>query len=86
MTSQDSKYVINSILSALDLDSMDEEDKEEIVDKCTLQANQKFPTDMTQKSMFFQSCMVKYKYAFNAHNCDKDKQVHALSGICYVKY
>ena len=33
MTSQDSKYVINSILSALDLDSMDEEDKEEIVDK-----------------------------------------------------
>jgi hypothetical protein len=60
--------------------------KEEIVDKCTLQANQKFPTDMTQKSMFFQSCMVQYKYAFNAHNCDKDKQVHMLSGICYVKY
>ena len=33
MTSKDSKYVINSILSAIDLDSMEEEDKEEIVDK-----------------------------------------------------
>ena len=60
--------------------------KQEIVDKCLLQANQKFPTDMTQNSMFFQGCMVKYKYAFNAHNCDKDKQVHMLSEICYVKY
>ena len=60
--------------------------KQEIVDKCLLQANQTFPTDMTQNSMFFQGCMVKYKYAFNAHNCDKDKQVHMLSGICYVKY
>ncbi len=60
--------------------------KQEIVDKCLLQANQTFPTDMTQKSMLFQSCMVKYKYAFNAHNCDKDKQVHMLSEICYVKY
>ena len=60
--------------------------KQEIVDKCLLQANQTYPTDMTQKSMFFQGCMVKYKYAFNAHNCDKDKKDHALSGICYVKY
>ena len=60
--------------------------KQEIVDKCLLQANQTFPTDMTQKSMLFQGCMGKYKYAFNAHNCDKDKQDHALSGICYVKY
>ena len=60
--------------------------KQEIVDKCLLQANQKFPTDMTQNSMFFQGCMVKYKYAFNAHNCDKDKQDHMLSEICYVKY
>lgn len=60
--------------------------KQEIVDKCLLQANQKFPTDMAQNSMFFQGCMVKYKYAFNAHNCDKDKQVHMLSEICYVKY
>ena len=41
---------------------------------------------MTQNSMFFQGCMVKYQYAFNAHNCDKDKQVHMLSEICYVKY
>ncbi len=60
--------------------------KQEIVDKCLLQANQAFPTDMAKKSMFFQGCMVKYKYAFNAHNCDKDKQVHMLSEICYVKY
>ena len=60
--------------------------KQEVVDKCLLQANQKFPTDRTQNSMFFQGCMVKYKYAFNAHNCDKDKQVHMLSEVCYVKY
>ena len=60
--------------------------KQEIVDKCLLQANQKFLTDITQNSIFFQGCMVKYKYAFNAHNCDKDKQVHMLSEICYVKY
>ena len=60
--------------------------KQEIVDKCLLQANQAFPNDMTQKSMLFQGCMVEYKYAFNAHSCDKDKQVDMLSGICYVKY
>ena len=60
--------------------------KQEIVDKCLLQANQTFPTDLSQKSMFFQGCMVEYKYAFNAHGCDKDKQVDMLSGICYVKY
>lgn len=60
--------------------------KQEIVDKCLLQANEKFPTDMTQKSSFFQGCMGKYKYAFNAHNCDLDKQDHVLSEICYVKY
>jgi hypothetical protein len=33
MTSKDIKYVINSILSALDLASLDEEDKEEIINK-----------------------------------------------------
>ena len=33
MTSKDSKYVINSILSAIDLESIDDEDKEEIVNK-----------------------------------------------------
>ncbi len=60
--------------------------KQDIVDKCLLQANQTFPNDLSQKSMFFQGCMVEYKYAFNAHNCDKDKQVDILSGICYVKY
>ena len=60
--------------------------KQEIVDKCLLQANQTFPTDLTQKSMFFQGCMVEYRYAFNAHSCDKDKQVDMLSGVCYVRY
>jgi hypothetical protein len=60
--------------------------KQEILDKCLFQANEKFPTDMTQKLMLFQGCMGKYKYAFNAHNCDKDKQEHVLSEICYVKY
>ena len=60
--------------------------KQEIVDKCLLQANQTFPSDMEQKSMLFQSCMVKYKYAFNAHNCDQDNQIHLMSEICYVKY
>ncbi len=60
--------------------------KQEIIDKCLLQANQTSPSDMTQKSMFFQGCMGKYNYAFNAHNCDKDKQDHAFSEICYVKY
>jgi hypothetical protein len=33
LSSKDIKYVINSILSALDLDSLDEEDREEIMDK-----------------------------------------------------
>ena len=33
MSAQDVKYVLNSILSALDLDKLEEEDKEEIIDK-----------------------------------------------------
>jgi hypothetical protein len=60
--------------------------KQEIVDKCLVQANEKFPIDMTQKSRFFQDCMGKHKYAFNAHSCDLNKQDHVLSKICYVKY
>ena len=60
--------------------------KQDILDKCILQANQKFPTDLLQSSKFFQGCMVEYKYAFNAHNCDKDNKEHLLSEICYVKY
>ena len=60
--------------------------KQEILDKCLLQANQTFPSDMKQKSMLFQGCMVKYKYAFNAHNCDQDNQIHLMSESCYVKY
>jgi PBP1b-binding outer membrane lipoprotein LpoB len=60
--------------------------KQEIIDKCLLQANQTFPTDLSQKSKLFQGCMAKYKYAFNAHSCDQNNQEHLLSEICYVKY
>ena len=60
--------------------------KQEIVDKCLLQANQKFPTDLLQSSKFFQGCMAKDRYAFNPHNCDQNNQEHLLSEICYVKY
>ena len=60
--------------------------KQEIVDKCLLQATQKFPTDLLQKSKLFQGCMAKGRYAFNAHNCDQNNQEHILSEICYVKY
>ncbi len=60
--------------------------KQEIVDKCLLQANQTFPSDMKQKSKLFQGCMAKDRYAFNPHNCDQNNQEYLLSGICYVKY
>jgi hypothetical protein len=60
--------------------------KQEIVDKCLLQANQTFPADLSQKSKLFQGCMAKYRYAFNAHNCDQNNPEHLLSEICYVKY
>ncbi len=60
--------------------------KQEIADKCLLQANQKFPTNLLQKSKIFQGCMAKSRYAFNAHNCDQNNQEHLLSEICYVKY
>lgn len=60
--------------------------KQEIVDKCLLKANQAFPNDMSQKSKFFQGCMAKSRYAFNAHSCDQDNREHLLSEICYVKY
>ncbi len=60
--------------------------KQEIVDKCSLQANQNFPTDLPQKTKLFQGCMAKNKYAFNPHSCDQGKQANLLSEICYVKY
>ena len=60
--------------------------KQETIDKCLLQANQTFPTDLSQKSKLFQGCMAKYKYAFNAHSCDQNNQEHLLSEICYVRY
>ena len=60
--------------------------KQEILDKCLTQANQRFPSDIAQKSKLFQGCMAKSRYAFNAHNCDQNNQEHLLSEICYVKY
>jgi len=60
--------------------------KQEIVDKCLQQVNQTFPNELSQKSKFFQVCMAKDRYAFNAHNCDQNNQEHLLSEICYVKY
>ncbi len=60
--------------------------KQEILDKCLVQANQTFPNDLPQKSKLFQGCMAEYKYAFNPHACDQGNQVNLLSEICYVKY
>jgi hypothetical protein len=60
--------------------------KQGIVDKCSLQANQTFPNDLSKKSKFFQDCMAKSRYAFNAHSCDQNNPEHLLSEICYVKY
>ena len=60
--------------------------KQEILDKCLVQANQKFPNDLPQKSKLFQGCMAENRYAFNPHACDQDNQVNLLSEICYVKY
>jgi len=62
------------------------ESKQDILDKCILQANQKFPSDLLQSSKFSQGCMAKYRYAFNAHNCYQNNQEHIFSEICYVKY
>jgi hypothetical protein len=45
MSSQDVKYVINSILSALDLDLLEPEDAEEIMSKFEGQENEEIPSD-----------------------------------------
>ena len=45
MSSKDTKYVINSILSALDLDALEEEDKEEIVGKFEGEEEGEFNSD-----------------------------------------
>lgn len=60
--------------------------KQDIVDKCLLQANQKFPNDLPQKSKLFQGCMAENRYAFNPHSCDQSNKANLLSEICYVKY
>ena len=60
--------------------------KQELLDKCLVQANQTYPNDLSQKSKLFQSCMAKDRYAFNPHSCDQGDQIQLLSDICYVKY
>ena len=59
--------------------------KEQIVEKCLLQANQTFPVDMTSKIGHFEGCMVENDYSFNVESCDIKKPIDALSGICYLK-
>ena len=59
--------------------------KEQIVDKCLLQANQTFSNDMTSKIGHFESCMIENDYSFNYESCDMKKPIDALSGICYIK-
>jgi hypothetical protein len=59
--------------------------KEQIVEKCLLQANQTFPTDMTSKIAHFEGCMVENNYSFNDVSCDMQKPIDALSSICYRK-
>ena len=51
MTSNDTKYVINSVLSALDLNSLEEEDKEEIMSKFDENMSEIFDTDPINKQI-----------------------------------
>lgn len=46
MSSEDTKYVINSVLSALDLSTLDEDDLEEIMAKFEGEEGEEMPTDM----------------------------------------
>jgi hypothetical protein len=51
MSSKDVKYVINSILSALDIDSLDDDDKEEIISKFDEMGNEDETSDMEGDDM-----------------------------------
>lgn len=51
MTSEDVKYVINSLLSALDLSKLDEEDQEDIMAKFEEDAESDYDSDMDMGSM-----------------------------------
>ena len=51
MTSEDVKYVINSLLSALDLSKLDEEDQEDIMAKFEEDSESSYDSDMDMGSM-----------------------------------
>ncbi len=51
MTSEDVKYVINSLLSALDLSKLDEEDQEDILAKFEEEQDSDYDSDMDMGSM-----------------------------------
>ena len=51
MTSEDVKYVINSLLSALDLSKLDEEDQEDIMAKFEEDQESSYDSDMDMGSM-----------------------------------
>jgi hypothetical protein len=51
MSSKDVKYVINSILSALDIDSLDDDDKEEIISKFDEMGDEEGDEDMSNDEM-----------------------------------
>ena len=51
MTSEDVKYVINSLLSALDLSKLDEEDQEDIMSKFEEDQESDYDSDMDMGSM-----------------------------------
>jgi cell division protein ZapA (FtsZ GTPase activity inhibitor) len=51
MTSEDVKYVINSVLSALDLSKLDEEDQEDIMSKFEEDSESGYDSDMDMGSM-----------------------------------
>jgi hypothetical protein len=51
MTSEDVKYVINSVLSALDLSKLDEEDQEDIMAKFEEDSESGYDSDMDMGSM-----------------------------------
>jgi hypothetical protein len=60
--------------------------KEQIVDKCLLQANQTFPDAMKWKIDHFENCMLGNHYLFrDSALCNHEDPIYALSSICYSK-
>jgi hypothetical protein len=60
--------------------------KEKIVDKCLLQANQTFPTDITSKIGHFENCMNDKDYYLSDDKiCKRENPTNALSAFCYDK-